>query len=50
MSNFIKPYEISVWDDIWDATKGKFIERRIATIGANNISSPTRAFEPQFNT
>ena len=42
MSILVKPYEISVWDDIWDSTadsgKGKFIEKRLGIIGSNKMT------------
>jgi hypothetical protein len=37
MSNLTKPYEISIWEDQWDGEK--FIERKIATIGSNTMTS-----------
>jgi hypothetical protein len=36
MSILIKPYKISVWDDIWE--NGKFIEKKLGTIGSNEMS------------
>ena len=32
-----KPYELSVWDDVWE--NGSFAEKRIAIIGANTMTS-----------
>ena len=46
MSILKKPYEISIWDDIWDSASGKFVERRLAIIGSNKMTSPGRALEP----
>jgi hypothetical protein len=28
MSNLISNYEISVWEDVWDSSKGRFVERK----------------------
>jgi hypothetical protein len=39
MSILKKPYEISVWDDIWDPDDKQFIEQRICTIGTHNMES-----------
>lgn len=44
MSNLIKPYEISVWDDIWDGEK--FIEERLLVIGTDEMTSMNKAIEP----
>ena len=46
MSNLIKPYEISVWDDIWDSDEGKFIEKKLLVIGTDEMTSLNRALEP----
>ena len=50
MSILVKPYEISVWDDIWDSTadsgKGKFIEKRLGIIGSNKMTYQGRVIEP----
>jgi hypothetical protein len=46
MSNLSKPYAISIWDDVWDAQKGKFVEERFAVIGSNTMQSQNRALEP----
>jgi hypothetical protein len=35
MSILKKPYEISVWEDVWDNDKNKFVEKRIAIIGTD---------------
>ena len=42
--NLTKPYEISVWEDIWEGTK--FIERKICVIGTDEMVSLNRALEP----
>jgi hypothetical protein len=46
MSILKKPYEISVWDDIWDDTNKKFVERRLCVIGTHTMTSLNRALEP----
>lgn len=46
MSNLVKPYEISVWDDIWDSDKGKFVEKKLLVIGTDEMTSLNRALEP----
>ena len=46
MSNLVKPYEISVWDDIWDSGEGKFIEKKLLVIGTDEMTSLNRALEP----
>lgn len=46
MSILKKPYEISVWDDIWDPDDKQFIEQRICTIGTHNMESQARVFDP----
>lgn len=46
MSNLIKPYEISVWEDVWDNEKEKFVEKKVCTIGTNQSLSQSRALEP----
>ena len=43
MSNLVKPYEISVWDDVWE---GKFIEKKLLVIGTDEMTSLNRALEP----
>lgn len=48
MSIIKKPYEISVWDDIWDGDKGKFVEKRICVIGSDKMESQSRAIQPNF--
>jgi hypothetical protein len=52
MSILKKPYEISVWDDVWDANadsgKGKFVEKRLGVIGSDKMLSQSRAIEPQL--
>jgi hypothetical protein len=46
MSIIKKPYEISVWDDVWEG--GKFVEKRICVIGSDKMESQSRAIQPNF--
>ena len=46
MSRLKKPYEISVWEDVWNGTK--FVEVRKMVIGSNTMESRQRAFEPNL--
>ena len=48
MSILKKPYEISVWDDVWDTEQGKFVEKRLGVIGSDKMLSQSRAIEPQL--
>jgi hypothetical protein len=52
MSILKKPYEISVWDDVWvpeaDEGKGKFVEKRLGVIGSDKMLSQSRAIEPNL--
>lgn len=48
MSKLIKPYEISVWDDVWDETEGRFVEKYCATIGSDTMTSQNRVLEPNL--
>ena len=43
MSILKKPYEISVWEDRWDARLGKFVERKLGIIGTHLMTSQNRA-------
>ena len=45
----IKPYEISVWDDIYDNTLDRFVERKIAIIGSNVMTGLNAAYNPVFH-
>ena len=38
MSILKKPYEISVWEDEWEPSSGKFIEKRIFVIGSDKMT------------
>ena len=46
MSILVKPYVISVWDDVWDTTQQKFVEKRLAIIGTNEMQSQNKVIEP----
>lgn len=46
MSIAKRPYELSVWEDVWN--NGAFTEKRIAIIGSNTMTSQYRAIEPKF--
>lgn len=46
MSILVKPYEISVWDDIWDTTWQKFVEKRLIIIGTDTMQTQNKVLEP----
>jgi hypothetical protein len=46
MSILTKPYEISVWEEVWDGEK--FTEKRLGIIGSNNMSFQSRALLPKL--
>jgi hypothetical protein len=48
MSILRKPYEISVWEDEWSASEGKFVEKKICIIGSDKMQSQSRVIEPNF--
>lgn len=48
MSILLKPYEISLWNDVWDGSKNKYSEKRVATIGSDKMHSQSRAQEPKL--
>lgn len=48
MSILKKPYEISVWEDEWDESIGKFTERKICVIGSDAMTSQSRATSPNL--
>ena len=48
MSILKKPYELSVWRDVWGADGITFEEQRLATIGSNVMTSQYRALEPKL--
>lgn len=48
MSILIKPYELSVWEDVWDTGSSKFIEKKLGTIGSDKMIAQCRALSPKF--
>ena len=46
MSILVKPYEISIWQDIWQGNK--FCEQRLGIIGTNEMLYQGRAIEPNL--
>lgn len=46
MSILKKPYEISVYEDIWDEELEKFKEQKLITIGSHNMTYKGKAIEP----
>ena len=52
MSILKKPYEISIWEDIWDPDinngEGGFEEKRIMVIGSDQMIYQGRALEPSL--
>lgn len=48
MSILRKPYEISVWDDVWSTTESKFVEQRLGIIGSSEMESQSRVIEPEL--
>lgn len=46
MSNLIKPYTISVWDDVWDEDTKSFKERKYAIIGSDTMQSQNAVMDP----
>lgn len=48
MSLLKKPYELSVWVDEWSIEQNKFIEKRIAIIGTDQMQGQLRAIEPNL--
>jgi hypothetical protein len=44
MSNLVKPYEISVWDDVF--VEGELVEKRLGVIGSDTMLTQARALEP----
>lgn len=41
-----KPYEISYWEDVWDSSAAKYVEKRMFTIGSDTMDYQARAIEP----
>ena len=48
MSILKKPYEISIWEDVWDSEQSKFVEKRLFIIGSDSMLSQNRALEPNL--
>jgi hypothetical protein len=46
MSILNKPYEISVWEDVWE--NERIVERKICIIGSNVMQSQTKIFSPEL--
>lgn len=46
MSILVKPYEISVWDDVWE--NDGFVEKRLGVIGSNEMIAQCRVMEPNL--
>jgi hypothetical protein len=44
MSILKRNYEISIWEDEWD--NGKFVEKKIFTIGSSEMETQSRAIKP----
>ena len=47
----IKPYEISVWEDVLtqDGDEKKFVEKKLAVIGSNTMTGLNKVYNPVFN-
>ena len=45
----IKPYEISVWEDIYDNTLDRFVEKKITIIGSNVMTGLNAVYNPVFH-
>ena len=48
MSILNKPYEISLWEDVWDSGAQQYKESRIMVIGADSLLTQARAQEPKL--
>jgi hypothetical protein len=48
MSILKRSYEISVWEDIFNADTNKFEESRVAVIGSDTMSASCRAMSPKL--
>ena len=48
MSILKKPYEVSVWEDVWDSSSNSFVEERIGIIGSNTMTGQGRVLEPKL--
>ena len=45
----IKPYEISVWEDVYDNGLGRFVENKLAIIGSNTMTGLNAIYNPVFH-
>jgi hypothetical protein len=48
MSILKKPYEVSVWLDVWDNSTKSFTEEQVAIIGSDTMTSQYRVLEPKL--
>ena len=48
MSILKKPYEVSVWLDVWDNSTNSFTEEQVAIIGSDTMTSQYRVLEPKL--
>ena len=48
MSILKKPYELTVWEDIWDNAARSYREVRVATIGSSSMIGQNRVFDPNL--
>jgi hypothetical protein len=48
MSILKKPYEVSVWEDVWNSSSNSFVEERIGIIGSNTMTGQGRVLEPEL--
>jgi hypothetical protein len=39
MSILKKPYEVSVWNDEWSSRLQKFVEKKVCTIGSDQMTT-----------
>ena len=46
MENTIKPYEISLWEDVYDEQRKVYTEKKILIIGSSSMKTSNRAFSP----
>ena len=42
------PYEISIWQDVWDKNEKTYVEEKIAIIGSDKMTASCRAVEPKL--
>ena len=52
MSILVKPYEISIWEDVWhqelNEGEGAFVEERLCVIGSDRMEAPSRVIKPKL--